>query len=62
MSTWSILFRNFILFFGPVKLMQFTTLINIYDFMQSEEQIKQVKTLLHQRLRYLYKKMYKQCS
>lgn len=30
--------------------------------MQSEEQIKQVKTLLHQRLRYLYKKMYKQCS
>jgi len=46
----------------PSDLCGFTTLRNIRDFMQSEEQTKQVKILLHQRLHHLYKKLYKQSS
>ncbi len=41
----------------PSDLYGFTTLRNIHNFMQSEEQTKQVKILLHQFLRYLYKKV-----
>ncbi len=41
----------------PSDLYGFTTLRNIHNFMQSEEQTKQVKILLHPFLRYLYKKV-----